>query len=55
MNFPTANAVLDLCTRIAELLDLIGKAVAILTAAIADPLTKTALNGAGQSARVALS
>ncbi|MBK8209130.1 MAG: N-6 DNA methylase [Rhodospirillales bacterium] len=47
IDFQTGNAVLDLCARIAELLDLIGKADAILTAAIAEPLTKTALNGAG--------
>ena len=39
----TVNAVLDLCARIAELLDLIRKADAILMAAIADPLTKAAL------------
>jgi hypothetical protein len=38
------DAVIDLCARIGELLDLMGKADAILTATIADPLTKTALS-----------
>lgn len=43
-DYPTIDAVLDLCARIGELLYLMGKADAILTAAIADPLTKTALS-----------
>jgi hypothetical protein len=46
VDYPTINMILDLCARIAELLDLMSKAEAILTAAIGNPLTKTAFSAA---------